>query len=634
MLPGLGDADRTPGRTQSLYRKYRPTTFEDDELVGQEHIARTLRNAIARGRVAHAYLFCGPRGTGKTSTARLLAKAVNCLHEDPAQRPCNTCASCIAINNGSATDIVEIDAASNRGIDDMRDLRERVNYAPVQLKTKFYIIDEAHQVTKDAFNAFLKTLEEPPPNTTFILATTDPDKLPETIASRCQRFDFRRIPRDGMVAHMRRVADREGIAIDDEVLEIVARRATGSLRDGLSLIDMLATAAGEQTEGRIDTELTRRMLGLTDDGWEYELIRALADRDVTAGLAVISNVVDAGHDMRSFGKRLLELLRVLMLVRAGADPVESNETIRELAPRFELPQLLAINRQFSDVDFKIRSGSFPQLPLELAFIGSLIDQPPGSAQAAAPVSAPAAVPRQAMPERRPAEFQRRPPAEPQAARSAPASSPYEPHAVRPAPSGSPYESEDQPRRQPAPQTQAPPPAPPSPPRASNGSSDDSNLFQRISAGWERIRTEVKTVDRKVEALLASADPGSVSGATLYVIAAYPFHVGKLNDAKVRGIVEDAVERIVGERLNAAFVLRDELPGASTGSPAPASPTPPSSWDRQPAPPPVSTSNGVYEDAPPFDDDIVPPDDDAFDRTVKASLNAEVVTDPDEIARIP
>ena len=250
MLSGLGDADRAPGRTQSLYRKYRPTTFDDDELVGQEHISRTLRNAIARGRVAHAYLFCGPRGTGKTSTARLLAKAVNCLNDDLEQRPCNSCTSCTSITNGSATDIVEIDAASNRGIDDMRDLRERVNYAPVQLRTKFYIIDEAHQVTKDAFNAFLKTLEEPPPNTTFILATTDPDKLPETIASRCQRFDFRRIPRDGMVAHLRRVADREGIAVDDDVLEIVARRATGSLRDGLSLIDMLATAVGEHPSGQ------------------------------------------------------------------------------------------------------------------------------------------------------------------------------------------------------------------------------------------------------------------------------------------------------------------------------------------------------------------------------------------------
>ena len=620
MLPGLGDADRAPGRTQSLYRKYRPTTFDDHELVGQEHISRTLRNAIARGRVAHAYLFCGPRGTGKTSTARLLAKAVNCLNDDPEQRPCNVCASCTAINNGSATDIVEIDAASNRGIDDMRDLRERVNYAPVQLKTKFYIIDEAHQVTKDAFNAFLKTLEEPPPNTTFILATTDPDKLPETIASRCQRFDFRRIPREGMVAHMRRVADHEGIAIDDDVLEIVARRATGSLRDGLSLIDMLATAAGEQAGGRIDTALARRMLGMTDDGWEYELIRALADRDVPAGLSVIGNVVDAGHDLRSFGRRLLELLRLLMLVRAGADPVESNDTIRELAVRFELAQLLHINRQFADVDFKIRSGSFPQLPLELAFVGSLVEQP---ASDAPPYVPPVNVPRSEPQERRSAEPPARmAPTAHRPARQDAAAGPYEPAAAL--------------EQRPAHQPDVSPPAPPSPPRTSTGSADDSDLLQRIAASWERVRTEVKAVDRKVEALLASTDPGSVAGDALYVIAAYPFHASKLNDARVRGIVEDAVERVAGTRLHASFILRDELPGSSTGGAPPAGQPPPSSWSRPSSPPssPGSPSNGVHEDEPPFDDDFLAPDDDEFTRNVKAALNAEEVTDPDELARVP
>ncbi len=615
MLPGLGDADRAPGRTQSLYRKYRPTTFEDDELVGQEHISRTLRNAIARGRVAHAYLFCGPRGTGKTSTARLLAKAVNCLSEDPERRPCNECASCVAINNGSATDIVEIDAASNRGIDDMRELRERVNYAPVQLKTKFYIIDEAHQVTKDAFNAFLKTLEEPPPNTTFILATTDPDKLPETIASRCQRFDFRRIPRDGMVAHMRRVADREGIAIDDDVLEIVARRATGSLRDGLSLIDMLATAAGEHADGRIDLALARRMLGMTDDGWEYELIRALAERDLTAGLTVIGNVVDAGHDMRSFGKRLLELLRLLMLVRAGADPVESNDTIRELAARFELPQLLHINRQFSEVDFKIRSGSFPQLPLELSFVGALVEQPGGTAAAAAPAYVP------------PVNVSR---PEPAPRRDATAQRPARQSHVE-----APYESAPPPAQRPVPQPDMPPPSPPAPPRVTGSTGGDGDLFQRISGSWERVRTEVKAVDRKVEALLASTDPGSVSGDSLFVIAAYPFHAAKLNDARVRGIVEDAVERVVGQRLNASFVLRDELPGAPAVAAPSSGQPPPSSWARPSAsPPPTAPSNGVHEDGPPFDDDILPPGDDEFTRNVKAVFNAEEVTDPDEIARIP
>ena len=232
MLPGLNVPDETPGsgraRTQSLYRAHRPTTFADDELVGQEHVSRTLRNAIARGRVAHAYLFCGPRGTGKTTTARLLAKAVNCLAPDPADRPCNACDACRAINSGSTTDVIEIDAASNRGIDDIRGLREQARYAPTQLNTKFYIIDEAHRLTKEAFDAFLKTLEEPPPSTIFVLATTEIDKLPATIASRCQRFDFRRIPLEQMAARVRTVCAREGIEIDDAALALVTRQATAA----------------------------------------------------------------------------------------------------------------------------------------------------------------------------------------------------------------------------------------------------------------------------------------------------------------------------------------------------------------------------------------------------------------------
>ncbi len=625
MLPGIGDTDHAPGRTQSLYRKYRPTTFEDDELVGQEHISRTLRNAIARGRVAHAYLFCGPRGTGKTSTARLLAKAVNCLDQNPEQRPCNRCANCTSINNGSATDIVEIDAASNRGIDDMRELRERVNYAPVQLKTKFYIIDEAHQVTKDGFNAFLKTLEEPPPNTTFILATTDPDKLPETIASRCQRFDFRRIPRDQMVMHMRRVAEQEGIAIDDDVLEIVARRATGSLRDGLSLIDMLATSAGEQSEGRVDTALARRMLGLTDDGWEYDLIRALAERDVPAGLTVIGGVVDAGHDMRSFGRRVLELLRLLMLVRAGADPIESNDTVRELAGKFELAQLLHINRQFADVDFKIRSGSFPQLPLELAFVGSLVEAQGGQIAAAAPSYG------QSGGSARPVEQNRRP-METQPRRSEPEAGPSRPEPIRSQPAQRDTSSE-----QPEPQPDTSTASSTALARVSAGSSSDPALFQRISSSWERVRTEVKAVDRKVEALLASTDPGSVAGDALFVIAAYPFHASKLNDTRVRGIVEDAVERVIGQRLTTTFVLREELPGSSSSAGTPPGEMPTSSWSRPASaasPPSSKPSNGIHEDDLPFDDEFAPPEEDEFKRNVKAVLNAEEVTDPDEIARIP
>src|SRR5690606_20965991 len=224
----------------SLYGEYRPQSFASDELFGQDHIVNTLRNAIRLDRIAHAYLFCGPRGIGKTTTARILAKAVNCLDPDPGNRPCNACEACLAINANATTDVIEIDAASNRGIDDIRDLRERVKYAPSQLKTKFYIIDEAHQITGAAANAFLKTLEEPPAHTKFILATTDPEELLQTIVSRCQRFDFRRISLDAIVANLTRVAKAENIEIDEDAKVAIARHATGAMRDALGLLDQVA----------------------------------------------------------------------------------------------------------------------------------------------------------------------------------------------------------------------------------------------------------------------------------------------------------------------------------------------------------------------------------------------------------
>ena len=521
MLPGTDDAGRAPGQTQSLYRKYRPTTFAEDNLVGQGHVSRTLKNAIARNRVAHAYLFCGPRGTGKTSTARLLAKAVNCLDPNPENRPCNNCEACIAINQNRATDVVEIDAASNRGIEDMRDLREQVKYAPTQLQTKFYIIDEAHRLTKDAFNAFLKTLEEPPPNTIFVLATTEPEELLETVASRCQRFDFHRIPADAMSMHLRNVADSEGIAIDDESIEIIVRQATGSARDALGLLDMLAVSAGRDGTHQIDAALVRQMLGLSQDQRTVALLEAIAGKDIAAGLQVINDAVESGQDMRAFGRQIVSALRLLMLVRAGANPAEADDTLRALAGRFELPDLLRVNRQFSEVDFAIRNGGFPQLPLELALVGSIVES-----GAPMPASTPVI-------EQRPEPA---PPARPQ------------PQAAQP----------PAPRRQPdpvPPSAPAPQAKPQQPRKAPVAASGDVEMFIR---NWESIRTEVKTVDRKVDALLASTDPADFRGSTLYLVAAYPFHRGKLNEPRVREIIEDAVERITQQRVAVTTVLHDEL----------------------------------------------------------------------------
>ncbi|HSD82303.1 MAG TPA: DNA polymerase III subunit gamma/tau, partial [Anaerolineae bacterium] len=220
---------------QALYRKWRPQTF--DEVSGQEHVLHTLRNAISSGRIAHAYLFSGPRGTGKTTMARLLAKAVNCLNPDPAARPDNTCAICAAITEGRLLDLIELDAASNRGIDEIRDLRDKINFAPGQARYKVYIIDEVHMLTEPAFNALLKTLEEPPAHAIFVLATTDPQKVPATIVSRCQPFAFRRLTVPEIVNRLQELVAGEGLTAEPEALTLIARQATGAMRDAQSLLD-------------------------------------------------------------------------------------------------------------------------------------------------------------------------------------------------------------------------------------------------------------------------------------------------------------------------------------------------------------------------------------------------------------
>src|SRR5512136_1753972 len=231
--------------SQALYRKWRPQTF--DAVVGQDHITTSLRNAIVAGRISHAYLFTGPRGTGKTTTARLLAKAVNCLDPNPAQRPCDKCTTCVAITEGRLLDLVELDAASNRGIDEIRDLRDKIHFSPGEGKYKVYIIDEVHMLTEPAFNALLKTLEEPPPHAIFCLATTDPQKVPATIISRCQPFAFRRLTVAEIAARLQELVTGEALTAEPEALTLIARQATGAMRDAVSLLDQLAAGSEEIT---------------------------------------------------------------------------------------------------------------------------------------------------------------------------------------------------------------------------------------------------------------------------------------------------------------------------------------------------------------------------------------------------
>lgn len=559
------------GGPTSLYRKYRPQSFDSDELFGQEHIVNTLRNAIALDRIAHAYLFCGPRGTGKTTTARLLAKAVNCLDPDPHNRPCNHCAACVAINTGATTDVIEIDAASNRGIDDIRDLRERVKYAPSQLKTKFYIIDEAHQITGAAANAFLKTLEEPPPHTKFILATTDPEELLQTIVSRCQRFDFRRIGIEAMTACLTKVAAAEQIAVDDEAKLAIARHATGSMRDALGLLDQVAVYRenAEDAKTTVTIDLVRTVLGVSRNERVEEIVTALADKDAGAGLRAVAQAVEAGDDIRQLARQLLAYLRLLLLQRAGGEP-ELDESGKVLAGRFELRDLAELTRLMGDIDFKVKHATISQLPLEIAIVeGALRDQ---STVATAPTA-----PQMTQ---RPSTSQPQRAAEEDQGYGAPSpAAPMEPRATdRPRSSlldrvrgggrqgaGPVSPDTDQvPASRPAEsQAQAARPEPrrasqPVQAAAASGASPANGLeLDAMIERWPKIRADVKAVNRRIEALLQQIDPIAINGTRVTLVSPYEFHRNRVNTDEVRMVIEDVIGRLFAQQVSITCVTRDE-----------------------------------------------------------------------------
>ncbi len=354
------------GPHQVLYRKWRPQTLE--QVVGQEHITQTLLNALDRDRVGHAYLFTGPRGTGKTSTARILAKAINCETTGGTGEPCNECEPCKQITDASFLDLVEIDGASNRGIDEIRDLREKVRFMPARGRKKVYIIDEVHMLTAAAFNALLKTLEEPPDHVIFLMATTEPHAVPLTIASRCQRFDFQRIPEERAASLLGEIAHAEGLSMEPEALNTVVKASGGSLRDAENLLEQLALTAGSDATAND----ARRLFGIAGSGRARELIASLlGEKDLAAALRGLSGLHAAGVDMRQIHRELVNELRALMLVRAGAADVldvsdDEKGSARELAEKIELPVIRHALGQIASLS--VPSGS-PPLPLEMAFAG-------------------------------------------------------------------------------------------------------------------------------------------------------------------------------------------------------------------------------------------------------------------------
>lgn len=356
-----------------LYRKYRPKLFS--EVVGQEHVVKTLTNALSRNILSHGYLFCGPHGCGKTTLARLFAKSLNCQNRKQGDfEPCCTCDSCLEINQGNAIDLIEIDAASNTGVDDIRELKEGIGFAPAKSRYKVFILDEAHQFSKHAFNALLKTLEEPPEHAIFILATTETHKMIPTILSRCQKFDFHKLTLDEIVKRLGMILQQEGIEFEKEALEMIALSADGAQRDAETLLDQALSFAGDK---RITKEEVQAILGIANKSDIFEFLEILAQQKVKEAIEFINSLYFNGADLKEFTKQVLEYLRLVMLLQI--DP-EIKAPLFLTLSKEEKPKLLNMAKEFSQdrakkaieslmaAETKLKYASIIQLPLELAII--------------------------------------------------------------------------------------------------------------------------------------------------------------------------------------------------------------------------------------------------------------------------
>jgi len=476
-------------KREVLYLKYRPQILS--EVFGQNHIKRTLSSALLKNRISHAYLFTGPRGTGKTTIARILAKAVNCSSPQKGE-PDNKCQSCQEITAGRSLDVVEIDAASNRGIDEIRELRDKVKFSPSKSKYKVFIIDEVHMLTREAFNALLKTLEEPPSHALFVLATTEIHKVPETIISRCQRFDFSRIKMADLIEYLKKVSRKEKLKVEQGALELIAANSGGSLRDAVNLLDQASSFGGE-----INISSLQTILGLTDIEAVYQLTDLLIDKNVSDSIELVNDLLEKGYDISSFLKKIIEHLRHILILKVSGRTELLEVTAEQLAKiqsqvsNLKTGQLLGMIKAFLKAQEKTSFANLPQLPLEMAVleINEMVCK-------------------------------------------------TESIEVNNKITKSKLVSNDESLKSTDVKKEKE--------KSNKLNTNKLKNFKSLIRNWNNVLEETKILNHSVNAFLKACRPSSLEGDTIYLDFFYVFHKEKISEPKNRDMVERAIKKVTGK----------------------------------------------------------------------------------------